>query len=283
MIEVLHAGPLTTVQDRGRPGLAHLGVPPSGALDRPALDLGNRLVGNAYDRAGLEFTLIGPRLRFLTGAVVALTGAPVDAQVDRRPVAMNAPLRICGGQELRLGALSRGLRGYVAIRGGIDVEAVLGSRSTDLLTGLGPPTLRAGDKLPIGPATLPMPGVDLAPVPDVVPDPVLRILLGPREDLFCGHAIDRLLSSRFVVGEHSNRIGLRLRGPTLDRACDAELLSEGVVTGALQVPADGQPILLLADHPTTGGYPVIAAVVAADLPLAAQVRPGAHVRFTVAR
>jgi biotin-dependent carboxylase-like uncharacterized protein len=274
---------MTTVQDRGRPGLAHLGIPPSGALDRRALELGNRLVGNPPTGAGLEFTLAGPRLRFAGDAVVALTGAPVEASVDDRPVGLNGPIHICRGQELRLGTASRGLRGYLAVRGGIDVEPVLQSRSTDLLTGLGPPRLRDGDELPVGTPTLPMPGVDLAPVRHPVPEPVLRVVLGPRTELFCTQAVDRLLSSGFVAGEQSNRIGLRLHGPALERARPGELLSEGVMTGALQVPGDGQPILLLADHPTTGGYPVIAVVIAADLPLAAQVRPGMTVRFTVAR
>jgi biotin-dependent carboxylase-like uncharacterized protein len=283
VIGVVHPGPMTTVQDGGRPRLAHLGIPPSGALDRPALELANRLVGNLPGCAGLEFTLLGPRLRFADGAVVALTGAPVEATVDERPVAMNSPTRLCAGQELALGPVSSGLRGYLAVRGGIEVEPVLGSRSADLLTGLGPPPLRGGDELSVGTPTLPMPGVDLAPVPDPEPEPVLRVVLGPRAERFSAKAVDRLVSSRFVATEESNRVGLRLRGPTLDRAGDGELLSEGVVSGALQVPGDGQPILLLADHPTTGGYPVIAVVVSADLPLAAQVRPGASVRFMVAR
>jgi biotin-dependent carboxylase-like uncharacterized protein len=279
MIEVLDAGPLTTVQDLGRPGWAHLGVPPSGAADASSLRLANRLLANPESAAGLETTLAGPRLRFHRDATVALTGAPVDATVDGRAVAMNAPVRLRAGDVLEVGAASTGLRTYVAVRGGLDCELTLGSAATDLLTGLGPRPLRAGDRLGIGPAATAFPGVDVAPTAPLPAEPVLDVVPGPRADWFTTSALRRLLGASYTVSDTSNRVGLRLLGPRLERSRDDELRSEGIVAGALQVPPSGAPILLLADHPTTGGYPVIAVVATAALPLAGQLRPGQRVRF----
>jgi biotin-dependent carboxylase-like uncharacterized protein len=265
MIEVLAPGLLTTVQDLGRPGWAHVGVPPSGAADRDALELGNRLVGNPPGAAALEATLIGPRLRFRRHLLVALTGAvrePVVADVEG---------------ELDVGELVGGARAYVCIRGGIEVEPVLGSRSTDLLTGLGPPPLRAGEVLAVGgePVTLP---VTSEPAPRA-PRPV-RVIAGPRDDWFVPTALDLLTAAAWRVTPAANRVGIRLAGPRLERTTADELLSEPLVTGAIQVPPNGQPILLLNDHPTTGGYPVIATVVHEDLPRAGQLRPGDTITFS---
>ena len=267
MIEVLAPGLLTTIQDLGRPGWAHTGVPPSGAADRPSLELGNRLVGNPPGAAALEATLIGPRLRFRDAALVALTGAVGEART----------LKIDAGDELDVGPLVGGVRAYVCVRGGIDVEPVLGSRSTDLLTGIGPPPLQAGDLIEIG--TEPALQPELPPGPVPAGDAVLRIVPGPREDWFADPALAALTASEWRVTPASNRVGIRLAGPPLARARTEELLSEGLVTGALQVPPNGQPILLLNDHPTTGGYPVIAVVASDDLPRAGQLRPGDSVRF----
>jgi biotin-dependent carboxylase-like uncharacterized protein len=277
MLVVLRAGPMTTVQDRGRPGLAHLGVPPSGAADRDALDLGNRVVGNPPDAAALETTLIGPALRFDAPAVVALTGAGVDATLAGRRVAAATPFAAAAGDVLDVGRAVRGARAYVCLRGGIDAERTLGSASTDLLTGLGPPPLRDGDVLRVGPE----PEAPAAPAAArALPDePVLRVRLGPRDDWFEPAAAETLVSAAWRVSPASNRVGARLEGPRLERLADEELLSEGVATGSLQVPPSGQPILLLVDHPTTGGYPVIAVVAADDIPLAGQLAPGTSVRF----
>ena len=268
MIEVLAAGPLTTVQDRGRPGWAHLGVPPSGAVDPHALALGNRLVGNDAGAAALEATLSGPRLRFRTAALVAVTGAEIEVS--------NRAFEIEAGEVLELGPFLNGVRAYVSVRGGIDVEPVLGSRSTDLLSGLGPPQLREGDVLQIGPEPTARPE-DVEPPPLLPAEPILRLLPGPRDDWFAPNA----LAGTWRVSSASNRVGVRLEGPRIERIRHEELLSEGVVTGALQVPPSGQPILLLNDHPTTGGYPVLGVVHADDLPLAGQLRPGQRLSFVL--
>lgn len=273
-IEVVRPGFMTTVQDRGRPGFAHLGVPPSGAADANALEVGNHLVGNAPDAAALEATLNGPALRFDGPATVALTGAET-----------RAPRGVCvfveRGDVLEVGRCLRGVRVYVCVRGGIDVEPTLGSRSTDLLTGLGPAPLRAGDVLEIGPEPERPSSPQSLPLPGLPDEPVLRISLGPRDDWFTSSAVEALYSQPWRVTPSSNRVGVRLAGPSLERARTDELLSEGLVTGALQVPPSGQPILLLQDHPTTGGYPVIGVVRSDDLWLAGQLAPSQCVRFAL--
>ncbi|WP_019631077.1 biotin-dependent carboxyltransferase family protein [Actinomadura atramentaria] len=285
VLEVVRPGPLATVQDLGRPGLAHLGVPGSGAADAPALRLANRLAGNPEDAAGLELTFGGAALRFRRAAWAAATGAPAPVSVDGRAAPFNAPFRVPAGGLVEVGAPARGVRTYVAVRGGLTPEPVLGSRSADLLSGLGPPPLAAGDAVPLGPVTGPGLAleplrVDVAPVPEPPAEPRLRVLPGPRDDWFAAGALAALTSAVYTVADASNRVGVRFDGPPLDRVRDGELPSEGMVTGALQVPPDGRPILFLADHPTTGGYPVIAVVTTADIPVAAQLRPGTKVRFT---
>jgi KipI family sensor histidine kinase inhibitor len=307
-IEVLQPGMLTTVQDLGRPGLAHLGVPHSGAADPASLRRANRLAGNPDDAAGLEVTLGRLTLRFRDAAVVAVTGAPValtltaiDAGVGgeptrgREPADLPAPrhgraFAVRAGSVLRLGPPTAGLRSYLAVAGGIDVRPELGSRSADRLSRLGPPPLRPGDRLRVGEPRSPIgqppddrPADDLGAVgADAVK---LRVIAGPRDDWFASDALASLATESYLITPASDRTGLRLAGPPLTRSPDrpGELPSEGVVAGSLQVTHDGQPILLLADHPTTGGYPVIAVVVSADLGLAAQLRPGQRVRFTVSR
>ncbi|MEV5748601.1 biotin-dependent carboxyltransferase family protein [Actinoallomurus sp. NPDC052308] len=271
-IEVLRPGPLCTVQDLGRPGYAHLGVPRSGAADAAGLRLANRLVGNPEDAAGLELTFGGAALRFDAPAWIAVTGAPVRVS----PGAMNAPCHVPAGTSVEFGTPSAGVRTYVAVRGGVDVPPVLGSRSTDLLSGLGPDPLTAGDRLAVGRASEPI-TVDYAPGYEPEDEPVLRILPGPRDDWF--ESLEPLTRGGYEVSSHSNRIGVRLEGRPLVRRREGELPSEGMVTGALQVPPNGLPIIFLADHPTTGGYPVAAVVASADLGRAAQLRPGQRVRF----
>jgi biotin-dependent carboxylase-like uncharacterized protein len=262
MIEVLDPGPLLTVQDGGRPGYAHLGVPPSGAADARAAARANALVGNAPGAAVLEATLAGPRLRFRESAVVAVSGA---VALDARQVG--------AGEELDLGRYERGARAYVAVRGGIDVDRVLGSRSTDLLSGLGPPAVRTGDVLRVGADVSAEAAVGSYGLPDEV---VLRLLPGPRADWVDAAALGTV---PWRVSPASNRIGIRLEGPTLSWLRGDELESEGVVTGAIQVPRAGQPILLGPDHPTTGGYPVVAVVHSYDLWVTGQLRPGDRLRF----
>ncbi|MER6787821.1 biotin-dependent carboxyltransferase family protein [Streptomyces sp. NPDC000658] len=280
---VVRAGALTTVQDRGRPGHAHLGVPRSGALDGPAATLANRLVGNSADAAVLETTLDGCALRPRSDVTVAVGGAPCRVAVDGRPVAWGAPVRVPAGAVLDVGPALSGVRGYVAVAGGIAVEPVLGSRSTDLLSGLGPPPLTNGTVVHLGRALAPYARVDVGPQPAPPAELVLRVTPGPRADWFTPEALRAFTSRTFRVSSASNRIGLRTEGPALERAVHGELASEGMVLGAVQVPPAGRPVVFLADHPTTGGYPVIAVVRAADLPAAAQARPGTPVRFVAVR
>ena len=280
-VEVVRAGPLTTFQDRGRPGLAHLGVPPSGAADPPAFALGNRIVGNDSDAAALEATLVGPTLRFAQAALVAVTGAEAGATIAGRPLSRGAPAEVPAGALLELGACRDGVRAYIFVRGGFAAESTLGSRSHDLLTGLGPPPLRDGDRFPVG-------STPSGPPQGIGGGVVSRrsefsVLPGPRDDWFSAETLAALTEVTWRVASDSNRIGIRLEGPPLARLDRGELLSEGLVTGAIQVTSAGQPIVLGPDHPTTGGYPVIAVVLAADMALTGQLGPGAMIRFRRAR
>jgi biotin-dependent carboxylase-like uncharacterized protein len=286
VIEVVRPGLLTTVQDLGRTGYAHLGVARSGALDTSALVRGNRLVGNPDGTAGLETTLNGVALRAEVPTTVAVTGALAPVTVDGSAAEFGVALDLKPGAVLDVGTAQTGVRSYLAFAGGVTVVPVLGSRSTDTLSGLGPPPLRAGFVLPLGRVTPPTGGEpwrqdplhpDLAP--PVTAGLQLRLRLGPRHDWISQTARDALLQAEFTLSVKSNRVGARLSGPTLTRAVGGELASEGIVLGAVQVPADGQPLIFLADHPTTGGYPVVGVVDPADLELVAQARPGTAVRF----
>jgi len=308
-LTVRTAGPSTTVQDRGRIGWGHLGVPRSGALDLPALVRANTLVGNVPFAAALEVTLGGLVVVFEADVVVALTGARCPLSVDGVPAGHGVAVGVPAGAALRVDAARVGVRAYLAVAGGIAVEPVLGSRSTDTLSGLGPRRLRDGDRLPLGcstaaPGDLPAVGaagdvgglgwaaageLDLAGVaagyaarsvaePAIPAEPVLRVHPGPREDWFEPAAIEALYATPWTVTSESDRVGARLDGPALPRAITDELPSEGMVAGALQVPPSG-PVLFLADHPVTGGYPVIGVVDPDDLWLAAQAPPGSTVHL----
>jgi biotin-dependent carboxylase-like uncharacterized protein len=279
-IEVIHCGPLGTVQDTGRPGYAALGVGRSGAADAASAALANRLVGNTSEAACLELSF-GATLAFRRPTRVAVTGAICTLSRDGRGEAMNAPFDVLPGQTLVVGPAEVGLRAYVAVRGGIAVPATLGSRSTDVLSGLGPEPLAQGMKLPVGDAYAgPPPAIDVAPVPaPTTEDVVVHVLPGPRDDWFTEEAVATFLCGCYEVTAESNRIGVRLSGPVLTRAREGELPTEGMVAGSVQIPPSGQPIVFLADHPVTGGYPVIGVVRSADLPLVAQARPGQVVRF----
>jgi biotin-dependent carboxylase-like uncharacterized protein len=287
---VIKPGPLTTIQDLGRRGLGAMGVPPSGAADPVSLIAANRLVGNPDASAGLELTLGRAALRCHGDLTIAVCGAPTTVTIDSgggsgpRPAGFGSRIEAADGAVIAIGGPTTGLRCYVAVAGGISVPAVLGSRSSDLLSGLGGSPLKPGAILPIGSAhTRPVPprdvpgtGTQIAPRGEVVE---LRVIAGPRLDWFEADALDLLCSGVYTVTAASNRTGLRLDGAPLPRSSDAELPSEGLVTGSLQVPHDGMPILLLADRPTVGGYPVVAVVVSTDIGLAAQLRPGDRLRF----
>ncbi|GAA4928299.1 biotin-dependent carboxyltransferase family protein [Streptomyces coeruleoprunus] len=280
---VVRAGALTTVQDGGRCGYAHLGVPRSGALDPHAAALVNRLVGNRGDAAVLETTLDGCAVRSRGAVTVAVGGAPCAVTVDGRPAAWGTSVRVPAGAVLEVGAAVRGVRSYVAFAGGVAAEPVLGSRSTDLLSGLGPAPLADGVVLPLGIPPAGAPHYDAVPWPGVPRELVLRVRLGPRHDWFTGEALRVLTTRAYRVSASSNRIGLRTEGPALERAVPGELPSEGMVLGAVQVPPDGRPVVFLADHPTTGGYPVVAVVHERDVAAAAQAVPGTPVRFIPTR
>jgi biotin-dependent carboxylase-like uncharacterized protein len=279
MIEIIRAGSLSTVQDLGRPGLAHLGVARSGAADRGSLRLANRLVGNPEGASCLEITFGGFGARFDEAAIVALAGAPCPVRVSGRQAFMYGPIQLNAGDELSVGSPAQGVRTYLAIRGGIDVAPVLGSRSTDVLAGLGPDPVWSGMRLPVGVDAAGLPCVDVAPVPSIPEEITVRVMPGPRDDWFTPAALTVLTSNAYEVTAQSNRVGIRLSGAALERSRSGELPSEGMVCGALQVPPSGQPVLFLADHPVTGGYPVIAVVVEQDICLAAQARPGQRLRF----
>ncbi|MDI5980345.1 biotin-dependent carboxyltransferase family protein [Amycolatopsis magusensis] len=282
-LEVLTPGLFATVQDLGRPGYTALGVGRSGAADRDALRLANRLVGNPEGNAAVEATFGGLAVRFDGPTLIALTGAVGPARLGGRAIGPNAPVFVGAGEELRLGAPDRGLRTYLAVRGGIEVPPVLGGRGTDTLSGLGPAPLAAGTTLPVGHRVLAWPVVDQAPCAAIPDEPVLRLVPGPRLDFFTEDALGTLLSGRYAVSAQSNRVGLRLDGPVLRRAKSGEVPSEPAAPGAVQVPPSGQPILFLADHPVTGGYPVVAVVAEEDLGGAAQARPGTRLRFVRSR
>ncbi|MCZ2814066.1 biotin-dependent carboxyltransferase family protein [Modestobacter sp. VKM Ac-2979] len=277
-LTVLATGPLTTVQDLGRPGQAALGIGRSGACDRASAALANRLVGNRADAAVLEVTFGGLTVRAEADLLVVSTGARCPGAPHAAPTVLRR------GQELRLGPPASGLRTYLAVRGGIAVPPVLGSRATDLLAGLGPAVVATGDVLPVGEPVDPAPGVDLAPVPEpTAGELTATVLPGPRADWFGDAGWAALTGQAWTVTSESNRVGLRLDGAPLERLRAGELPSEGMVRGALQVPPSGLPVLFLADHPVTGGYPVIGYVTDADVDACAQLRPGQALRLRPGR
>lgn len=315
---VVRPGLQTTVQDLGRPGRAALGVSPAGALDRGALRRANRMAGNETGAAGLESLFGGLELRAARDQVLAVTGAQVPLLITTpaaepetpqsaasdpstqgddpstqgsdpstqepsvREAPLNAPFALLAGETLTVGAPTQGLRTYIAVRGGFEVPHLLGSASADSLSGIGPAPLAAGDALAVRPPR----GahvVGLPEIPPPLPDPAkpteLRVVPGPRQDWFTDASLASFAEQDWTVTAQSNRVGVRFDGSPLERSREGELVSEGTPRGAIQVPASGLPVLFLADAPVTGGYPVIGVVVSADLDLAAQLPPGAKVRF----
>ncbi|WP_152363138.1 biotin-dependent carboxyltransferase family protein [Microlunatus speluncae] len=277
MIIVVAPGPRALLQDLGRPGQAALGVSRSGAADRAASRLANRLIGNPVEAAVIETVLGGLIVEAAAPHWVAITGAARRVIIDGLEQSSHAPIRLPRGARLELPAPETGLCSYLAVRGGFAVEPVLGSRSHDTLAGLGPAPLKADQRLPVGAPAGPWPGVDLAS-----PRPrsgTLRIDPGPRRDWFTAAAWELLITTEWRVGTAVDRVGVRLDGPALPRSRTDELPSEGLIRGAIQVPADGHPLIFGPDHPVTGGYPVIAVVRGADLDATAQLRPGDPLRL----
>jgi biotin-dependent carboxylase-like uncharacterized protein len=281
---VSDAGPLTLVEDAGRPGWRRDGVSPSGAFDRRALRLANQIVGNAEGSAVLEVTLGGLVLEWLDEAVVAVTGADAVLRLDGRQVDRGRALRPGPGSILRIGRARAGLRCYLAVRGGVGAEPVLGSRSADVFGGLGPPALRAGDPIRLaGDPTLGPPRWQRADLPELRPEIAVTVHPGPRADWFAPESLARMFAGAYAVTPDSNRTALRLAGPRLTRIHDRELEPEPVIRGAIQVPGSGRPLVFGPDHPVTGGYPVVAVVDDADTDALAQLRPGQQLRFRRAR
>ncbi|MEG0007370.1 MAG: biotin-dependent carboxyltransferase family protein [Aeromonas sp.] len=280
MLEVIRPGLQSTVQDLGRPGVRHLGIALGGALDREALILANRLVGNTAGTAGIELVLGAAEFRLLRDGWLALTGADCAAILDGEPVWHGWRWRVRRGQCLRLSAPRHGMRTYLALDGGMAVPPVMGSRATELQAAFGGyqgRTLQAGDRLPLG-SPLSHAGTLGAWLRES--DASLRVLPGPEFDEFDPAAATALWQGEWRLNPASNRMGVRLDGPTLVRSRGRELASHGVLPGVIQVPPGGQPIVLLADAQTTGGYPRIGCVIEADLWKLAQLRPGARLRFS---
>lgn len=281
---VERAGVHTLIEDLGRPGLARLGVSGSGAWDRAAHGLAQRLVGNDEGAAGLEILLGGVRLRAASTLTIAVTGADGDLLVDGQPAPTFSPVLVRAGAVIEVGRPPVGLRAYLAVRGGLAGRPTLGSLSTDPTANLGPAVLRDGDLLTVG-AEPPGPvhAEDTAASARRGAEVVLRAMAGPRDDWFTPEAWALLGSAVWRVSAATDRVGTRLSGPTLQRARTDELPSEPLVRGAIQVPADGQPLVFGPDHPTTGGYPVIACVIGRDADALAQAAPGTVVRFALRR
>lgn len=303
-LTLLTAGFQTTVQDRGRPGLRALGVGQSGAADGPALQLGNALVGNGSDFAGLELTMLGPRLRFSADSFFALTGSEIVAEIAGVAIPMRRPVWARAGAELSLGACRNGARSYLCVAGGIDVPTVLGSRSTDVsaqLGGLSGRPLQAGEVLPIGPVN----ALPCSPAPALCDEDgpvriarffvqesavahsaahgsaILRVTLGSHAAELGDAAQAAFFDAEWQLTPEASRMGLRLTGAWKLPDSLPELVSEPIVPGTVQLPPNGNPIVLGVEAPTAGGYPRIAQVIAADLPLLGQLRPGDKLRFSL--
>jgi antagonist of KipI len=273
MIHVESAGLFTTVQDLGRPGFAHLGVSASGACDPLALRLGNRLLGNPEGSPALEMTLQGGRFTFPDGALIALTGSAFDS-----PIPLNITHRIAANDTLTIGRSQSGARCYLCVRGGIDTPLIFGSASTHILSRLGGHegrALRRGDILPIGPEPATPPKHRLRA--QFSPRSTLRVTDAPQSSHF---ALEAFYASTYTVTSDANRMGLRLQGTPLTSGIPGDMITEGVSLGAIQIPAGGQPVILFVEQQTTGGYPKIANVIAADLPSLGQLKPGDRIRFT---
>ena len=291
-VRVIEAGMFSTVQDLGRPGFAALGVPPGGAADTVSVRLGNRLVGNSGGAAAIEMTLTGGTFAFEQSALVALTGARVHANIEgvgteARPCRGWEAVRVRAGERLRVGAMERGARAYLCVAGGVRVALRMGSASTLPSAGFGGlegRPLRGDDRIEIGESSeteerrvIGEEGSVLAR--EVLERRTVRVVPGGHAALFDAASRQRFWESEFSVGVQSDRIGLRMDGPAVAPPLRGRMASEGMMWGAVQVPEDGRPIVLMCDHPTTGGYPVIATVATVDLPVLGQLRPHDAVRF----
>jgi len=280
-LRVLVPGPLTTIQDGGRRGWLRFGVPGSGALDPCALAAANLLVGNAGDAGALELTLAGGTFAAEGALRIALCGADMDLTIDGAPAARDRSHTLAPGAVVSIGTARSGARAYLAAGGGFAVPPAFGSVATHLRSGIGGfggRALRTGDVLPVTGPVPSGPELRLAEAPPPLP-PRVRVVLGPQDDYFTPTALALLSESAFTITAQSDRMGYRLAGPALEHAKGFNIVSDGIAPGSIQVPGSGQPIILLADRQTTGGYPKIATAISADLPALGRMRPGDTVRF----
>lgn len=288
VVRLIEPGPLTTIQDKGRKGYQRFGMPVAGAMDLFSYRIANLLVGNNEDAAAIEFTLQGLQMEFLQDALIAVTGAETVFLQDNKPLPMWQSILVTKGSIISLGRVSQGLRGYVAISGGLDVPEVLGSSSTYLraeLGGMQGRKLIAGDILTRGRcfdiklADFKNRRLPKALIPKFKEYEEIRVILGPQAELFASESIATFLTSDYEITLQSDRMGYRLKGPVIIHKESADIISDGIPPGAIQVPGHGQPIIMLADRPTTGGYAKIATVIARDLNKIAQLKPGNKIRF----
>jgi len=284
ILEVIQPGPLTTIQDLGRSGYQQYGVPVAGAMDTFAFRVGNLLAGNNENTAALEITLMGLRVRVLADAVVAVTGGDLTPKLNNSPLPMWQPINVKAGDIIAFGWAKPGCRAYLAFAGGIDVPAVMGSRSTYVKSGIGGfkgRALVAGDRLESVKTTIRKTEHKLPAefIPSYEKSNTIRVIMGPQDDCFTEEGIKTFLSSEYTVSNEADRTGYRLSGPVIKHMASAEIISDGIPAGAVQVPGSGLPIVLLADRQTTGGYPKIACVVTTDTAKLAQAKPGDRVKF----
>lgn len=283
MIRVADPGPQTTVQDLGRVGQLRNGIPPSGPLDVRAFVIANRLVGNVDGAAGLECTLLGPRFTVDAPCAIAVTGAEAPVTINGAPAASWATLTLAPGDAVRIGPARAGVRIYVAFAGGLDVPLVLGSRATYLrgrMGGLEGRSLKRDDVLRLFPAPRPSArALAAAEIPAIESEPEIRVVLGPQADRFTAEGIATVLGGPYEMLPQSDRMGARLSGGRIAHTRGHDIISDGIALGSIQVPGDGQPIVLLVDRQSTGGYTKIATVVSFDIGRIGQVRPGQRVRF----
>jgi antagonist of KipI len=283
VIVILDAGPQTTVQDLGRSGQLRYGIPPSGPIDRYAFVIANRLVGNADSAAALECTLIGARFQVHVSCAIAVTGAEMPVTINGSEAPRWTTLMIKPGDVVKVGAARTGVRSYVAFSGGIDVPIVMGSRSTYLRGGLGGlegRALRKDDRISLPPAPLPRVwGIAPDVVPDYTAEPEVRVVLGPQADRFTDEGIATFLNSSYEMLPQSDRMGARLRGECVPHVRGHDIISDGIALGSIQIPGDGQPIILLMDRQSTGGYTKLATVCSFDIGHVGQLKPGRSLRF----
>ncbi|MGM9584375.1 MAG: biotin-dependent carboxyltransferase family protein [Faecousia sp.] len=280
---ILSPGPLSTIQDVGRFGAMGMGFSPGGVMDSRSMQLANLLVGNAAGVGVVEMTMAGLTARFDCDCVIALTGADMCARLEEQMVKRYQAISVHAGDTLRMQTAQHGMRAYLAVAGGFDLPTVMGSMSTNLkcrLGGFHGRKLQRGDVLPLNQSlSLNEPGKCL-PIPGEYPEEVkLRVLLGPQEDAFTQQGLFTFLNETYTVTDQADRMGIRLSGAKIDSKSGVDIISDGIATGSIQIPASGTPIIMMADRQTTGGYAKIATVISADLPIAAQVRPGTQIRF----